>query len=87
MLRGRYERIGGLFLKQLTAWMEGMPPTEDESREPVPSASPARNRNSNFTWMLIHDRERARGAKVWKEVKKNWFWAFFESVYYCVNAI
>lgn len=84
MLRGRYERIGGLFLKQLTAWMEGMPPTEDESREPVPSASPARNRNSNFTWTLIHDRERARGAKVWKEVKKNWF---FESVYYCVNAI
>lgn len=86
MLRGRYERIGGLFLKQLTAWMEGMPPTEDESREPVPSASPARNRNSNFTWTLIHDRERSgpRGAKVWKEVKKNWF---FESVYYCVNAI
>lgn len=84
MLRGRYERIGGLFLKQLTAWMEGMPPTEDESRELVPSASPARNRNSNFTWTLIHDRERARGAKVWKEVKKNWF---FESVYYCVNAI
>lgn len=84
MLRGRYERIGGLFLKQLTAWMEGMPPTEDESREPVPSASPARNRNSNFTWTLIHDRERARGVKVWKEVKKNWF---FESVYYCVNAI
>lgn len=53
MLRGRYERIRGsrLFLKQLTAWpMEGTPPIEDESREPVPSTSPARNRNFNFTW-------------------------------------
>lgn len=57
MLRGRYERIRGsrLFLKQLTAWpMEGTPPIEDESREPVPSTSPARNRNFNFTWTWLY---------------------------------
>lgn len=52
MLRGRSERIAAS-PPQIADGLAGMAPAVDESREPVPSTSSARNRNSNFkhtTW-------------------------------------
>lgn len=78
MLRGRSERIAASppQIADGLAGMEGMAPAVDESREPVPSTSSARNRNSKFHddvdvhVVLLCDRERARGVKAWKEVEK-----------------